>query len=48
MNTTVTKVLINTTTKKVYGIEVLRKGSKENIYATKEVIVSGGKYSTIY
>lgn len=42
MNATVTKVLINTTTKKAYGVEVLRKGTKENIYATKEVIVSGG------
>lgn len=47
MNATVGKVLINTTTKRAYGVEVLRKGSKENIYATKEVIISGGKYAAI-
>lgn len=44
MNATVTKVLINSTTKKAYGVEVLRKGAKENIYATKEVIVSAGNF----
>lgn len=47
MNATVTKVLINTTTKKVYGVEVLKKGVKENIYVTKEVIVSGGREISI-
>lgn len=43
LNSTVTKVLINTTTKQAYGVEVLREGKKSTIYAIKEVILSGGK-----
>ncbi|CAH1111728.1 unnamed protein product [Psylliodes chrysocephalus] len=42
LNSTVTKVLINTTTKQAYGVEVLREGKKSTIYAIKEVILSGG------
>ncbi|KAF7281593.1 hypothetical protein GWI33_004514 [Rhynchophorus ferrugineus] len=42
MNSTVTKVLINTTTKQAYGVEVLNHGTKQVVYATKEVIISGG------
>ncbi|XP_018568199.1 glucose dehydrogenase [FAD, quinone] [Anoplophora glabripennis] len=42
MNATVTRVLINTNTKQAYGVEVLRDGKKQVIYASKEVIVSGG------
>nr|CAH7742514.1 unnamed protein product [Callosobruchus chinensis] len=42
LNTTVTKVWINETTKQAYGVEVLRNGQKQSIYASKEVIVSGG------
>lgn len=42
MNSTVTRVLINTTTKQAYGIEVINNGIKQVIYARKEVIVSGG------
>ncbi|XP_060532982.1 glucose dehydrogenase [FAD, quinone] [Cylas formicarius] len=42
MNATVSRVLINTTTKQAYGVEVLNAGTKQLIYATKEVILSGG------
>ncbi|XP_019869240.2 glucose dehydrogenase [FAD, quinone] [Aethina tumida] len=42
MNATVTRVLINTTTKQAYGVEVLNSGLKQVIYASKEVILSGG------
>ncbi|KAJ8939715.1 hypothetical protein NQ314_011001 [Rhamnusium bicolor] len=42
MNATVSRVLINTTTKQAYGVEVLNEGKKQIIYASKEVIVSGG------
>lgn len=42
LNSTVTKVLINTTTKTAYGIELLNNGATQVIYASKEVIVSGG------
>lgn len=42
LNSTVTKVLINSKTKEAYGIELLNNGKKDVIYATKEVIVSGG------
>lgn len=43
MNATVTRVLINTNTKQAYGVEVLHDGKKQVIYASKEVIVSGGR-----
>lgn len=43
LNSTVTKVLINTTTRNAYGVEVLVNGNKQLLYANKEVIVSGGK-----
>lgn len=42
MNATVSKILINMTTKQAYGVEVLNRGTKQVIYSTKEVIVSGG------
>lgn len=42
LNSTVTKVLINPKTKEAYGIELLNNGRKDVIYATKEIIVSGG------
>ncbi|KAL3271400.1 hypothetical protein HHI36_021881 [Cryptolaemus montrouzieri] len=42
MNSTVTRILINTTTKQAYGIEVINNGIKQVIYASKEVIISGG------
>lgn len=42
LNSTATKVLINTTTKQAYGVEIINNGVKQVIYATKEVIVSGG------
>lgn len=42
MNATVTRILINTTTKQAYGVEVLNHGVKQVIYASKEIIVSGG------
>ncbi|XP_074040704.1 glucose dehydrogenase isoform X2 [Leptinotarsa decemlineata] len=42
MNATVSKVLIDPTSKRAYGVEVLNKGRKNMIYSTKEVIVSGG------
>ncbi|KAK9721326.1 GMC oxidoreductase [Popillia japonica] len=42
LNTTVSRILINPSTKEAYGIEYLKNGGKEVIYATKEVIVSGG------
>lgn len=43
LNSTVARVLINTTTKQAYGVEVLNHGKKQVIYASKEVIISGGK-----
>lgn len=42
MNTTVTKVLVNKSTKQAYGVEILTNGNKKIIYSKKEVIVSGG------
>lgn len=42
LNSTVIKVLINPNTKQAYGIELFNNGKKEVIYATKEVIISGG------
>lgn len=42
LNSTVTKVLINKTTKQAYGIELLNNGKKDTIYASKEIIISGG------
>lgn len=45
LNSTVTKVLINPNTKEAFGIELLNNGRKDVIYATKEVIVSGGDAS---
>ncbi|KAF5285224.1 hypothetical protein FQR65_LT13339 [Abscondita terminalis] len=42
MNATATRVLINSSTKSAYGVEVLNNGKKQVVYASKEVIVSGG------
>lgn len=42
LNSTVARVLINTTTRSAYGVEVFVNGNKRIMYANKEVIVSGG------
>nr|CAD7425103.1 unnamed protein product [Timema monikensis] len=45
LNTTVTRVLINETTKEAYGVEILRggvPGNTETVLALNEVIISGG------
>lgn len=42
LNATVSRVLINTSTKSAYGVEVLNNGQKQVIYSSKEVIISGG------
>lgn len=43
LNTTVSKILINTTTKEAYGIEVMKHdGQRESILTKKEVILSAG------
>lgn len=42
LNSTVSRVLINSSTKSAYGVEVFNNGQKQVIYASKEVIVSGG------
>ncbi|XP_017785104.1 PREDICTED: glucose dehydrogenase [FAD, quinone] [Nicrophorus vespilloides] len=42
LNSTVTKVLINQTTKTAYGVELLHNGRKQVVYTNKEIIVSGG------
>lgn len=43
LNTIVTKVLINFSTKKAFGVEIIRgNGKKEVIFSAKEVVVCGG------
>jgi Choline dehydrogenase and related flavoproteins len=42
LNATVTKVLINPTTKAAEGIEFIRNGSKQTARARKEVILAAG------
>lgn len=42
MNAHVTRVLIDPTTKRTYGVEFMRDGKLHRIRANKEVIVSGG------
>ncbi|CAL7944272.1 unnamed protein product [Xylocopa violacea] len=42
----VTKILINPQTKKAYGVEFIREGRKEVVYARKEVILSAGAINT--
>jgi choline dehydrogenase len=42
LNATVTKVLINPTTKKAEGVEFIRNGSKQTVKASKEVILAAG------
>jgi choline dehydrogenase len=42
LNATVTKVLINPTTKKAEGVEFIRNGSKQTVRASKEVILAAG------
>lgn len=42
LNSTVTRVLINTSTRQAYGVEVLINGIQQVIYANKEVILSAG------
>lgn len=45
LNTTVARVLIHPATKEAYGVEILKEnGGRQAIYATKEVIVSGGRF----
>lgn len=48
MNATVTKVLINSTNQTAYGVEVLRNGAKERIFASKEIILSAGKEMVVW
>lgn len=38
----VTKVLVEKSTKQAYGVEFIRDGNKQVVYATKEVILSAG------
>ncbi|XP_057339323.1 glucose dehydrogenase [FAD, quinone] [Microplitis mediator] len=40
--THVTKILIDPGTKRAYGVEFIRNNKREVVYATKEVILSGG------
>ncbi|XP_043481449.1 glucose dehydrogenase [FAD, quinone] [Leptopilina heterotoma] len=40
--THVTRVLIDPTTKRAYGVEFIRDGTKQVVYAKKEVILSAG------
>lgn len=47
MNATVTKVLISPQTKEAYGVEVLKDGTTQVLYSTKEVIVSGGRVGLV-
>jgi hypothetical protein len=42
LNATVTKVLINPTTKTAEGVEFITKGSKQTVRASKEVILAAG------
>ncbi|XP_076767241.1 glucose dehydrogenase [FAD, quinone]-like [Xylocopa sonorina] len=42
----VTKILINPQTRRAYGVEFIRDGSKDVVYARKEVILSGGAINT--
>ncbi|XP_025829119.1 glucose dehydrogenase [FAD, quinone]-like, partial [Agrilus planipennis] len=42
LNSTVTRILINKRSKSAYGVEVVSEGKKQSIFATKEVILSGG------
>ncbi|XP_076767226.1 glucose dehydrogenase [FAD, quinone] [Xylocopa sonorina] len=42
----VTKILINPQTKRAYGVEFIREGRKEVVYARKEVILSAGAINT--
>lgn len=42
LNTTVTKILLNSTSKQAYGVEVLNNDVSKQIFAKNEVIVSGG------
>jgi len=42
LNSTVTRVLINQTTKQAYAVELLNNGVKQVIYANKEIVISGG------
>ncbi|KAJ8949205.1 hypothetical protein NQ318_021698 [Aromia moschata] len=42
MGTIVSRVLINSVTKQAYGVETIKDGKKQIIYASKEVILSAG------
>ncbi|XP_078042022.1 glucose dehydrogenase [FAD, quinone] [Augochlora pura] len=42
----VTKILIDPRTKRAYGVEFIREGRKEVVYARKEVILSSGAVNT--
>jgi choline dehydrogenase len=42
LNATVTKILINPTTKTAEGVEFVRKGIKQTAKASKEVILAAG------
>lgn len=38
----VTKILINPTSKRAYGVEFIREGVKRTVFAKREVILSAG------
>lgn len=42
LNATVTKILINPTTKTTEGVEFVRNGNKQTVKASKEVILAAG------
>ncbi|XP_046414126.1 glucose dehydrogenase [FAD, quinone]-like [Neodiprion virginianus] len=46
MHSHVTRVLVDPTSKRTYGVEFLRDGKLHRIRATKEVIVSGGSVNS--
>lgn len=46
LNTTVAKILVNSTSKSAYGVEVLNNGVSKQIFAKNEVIVCGGAVSS--
>lgn len=46
LNSHVTRILINPTTKKAYGVEFVRAGRKHVIFARKEIIMSAGSINT--
>nr|CAH7724673.1 unnamed protein product [Callosobruchus chinensis] len=46
LNAHVTRILINPSTKRAFGVEFIRKGRKQVVMARKEVIMSAGSLNT--